>query len=191
MISGTRCLFWGSGHVFTALRSIAPCRAQPVVGQALGSVERVLRLWHGTCRPQFGRSGLRIRKSGIGMAYIGKFAAVALSIAIFAMPTAAMPLHCILKAPSGPSTHPCHMMGMNPSADQINAALVNHSCCVVSAAKPEPIAVPRALGTSSVAPTASQAFLSDLPAAPVFHEPSGWIAQSSGAPQALLCTFLI
>jgi len=122
----------------------------------------------------------------------GKFAAVVLSITIFAMPAATMPLHCILKAPSSGSTHPCHMMGMNPSADQINAAPVNHCCCTVSAAKTESITVPRAPLTNSLAPMASQAFLSDLPAAPVVHEPFDWTLQSPGGPpQAVLCTFLI
>ena len=126
------------------------------------------------------------------MAYIDKFAAVLLSMTIFAMPAAAMPLHCILMAPSSGNTHPCHMMEMNPSADQINAALVSHSCCVVSAARPQPITVPQAPATNSVAPTASQAFRSDLPAVPVVHGPFDRIAQSPGAlPQAVLCTFLI
>lgn len=126
------------------------------------------------------------------MAHIGKFAAVVLSIAIFVMPAAAMPLHCILKVPSSGSTHPCHMMGMNPFANQINAALVSHSCCTVAAAKLEPIAVPRTTGANSAAPAASSAFLSDLPVTPVLRKPSDWIAQSPGAPpHALLCTFLI
>jgi hypothetical protein len=126
------------------------------------------------------------------MAHIGKLAAVVLSIAIFAMPAAAMPLHCILKVPSSGTAHPCHMMGMNPFANQINAALANHSCCTVAAAKPEPVAVLQAPVTNSAAPAASPAYLSDLPDAPVFHEPSDWIAQSPGAPpQAVLCTFLI
>jgi hypothetical protein len=131
-------------------------------------------------------------RSGAGMTGIGKFAAVLLSIAIFAMPAATMPLHCILKAPSSGSTHPCHMMGMNPSADRINAAPVNRSCCEVSAARPESITVPQAPVTRSVAPTASQAFLSDLPAAPVVHGSFDWNVKSPGGPpQAVLCTFLI
>ncbi|MGB9072218.1 MAG: hypothetical protein WCC22_06070 [Terriglobales bacterium] len=126
------------------------------------------------------------------MAYIEKFAAVVLSIAIFAMPGAAMPLHCMLMAPSSGSTHPCHMMGMNPSADQINAASVNEICCTVSAARPESIIVPQTPVTNSVAPAASPALLSDLPAGPVVHVPFDTIAQSPGAPpQAVLCTFLI
>ncbi|MBZ5612366.1 MAG: hypothetical protein LAO23_00035 [Acidobacteriia bacterium] len=126
------------------------------------------------------------------MAHIGKYAAVVLSIAIFAMPAAAMPLHCILNAPSSGSTHPCHMMGMNPFANQINAALVNHSCCTVAAAKPEPITMPQAPVTNSAAPATSPEFLSDFPVAPVLHEPSDRIAQSPGAPpQAVLCTFLV
>jgi hypothetical protein len=126
------------------------------------------------------------------MTYIGKFAAVVLSIAIFAMPAATMPLHCLLMPPSGENAHPCHMMGMNPSADNIKATPSDRSCCAVSAARPESIAVPQAPVTSSVAPTASQTFLSDLLAAPVVHGRLDWIVQSPGAPpQALLCTFLI
>ncbi len=126
------------------------------------------------------------------MTRISKFVAVMASIALFAMPAAAMPLHCILKAPAGGSTYPCHMMGMNSSADQINAGLVNHACCEVSAAKPESITVPQAPVTSSVTPTASQAFLSDLPHAPVIYGPFNWNMQSPGGPpQAILCTFLI
>jgi hypothetical protein len=124
--------------------------------------------------------------------YIGKLAAVVLSIAILAMPAAAMPLHCLLMPPSGENAHPCHMMGMDSSADNIKATPSDHSCCAVSAARPESIAVPQAPVTSSVAPTASQTFLSDLPAAPVVPGPFDWNVQSPGAPpQALLCTFLI
>src|SRR5712692_7533868 len=101
------------------------------------------------------------------MTYIGKFAAVLLSITIFAMPAAAMPLHCLLMAPSGENAHPCHMLGMNSSADNIKATPSDRACCAVSAARPESIAVPQSPVTSTVAATASQTFLSDLPAAPV------------------------
>ena len=126
------------------------------------------------------------------MTRIWKFAAVVASITLFVMPVAAMPLHCILMTPSGENTHPCHMMGMNSSADQIKAAPSDRSCCEVSAARPESITVPQVPVTSSVAPTASQAFLSDLPAAPVVREPFDWNAQSPGGPpQAVLCTFLV
>lgn len=126
------------------------------------------------------------------MACIGKFAAVVLSIAIFAMPSAAMPLHCMLMAPSSGSPHPCHMMGMNAAADQINGASVNQVCCTVSAARPESIIVPQTPVTNSVAPAASPALPSDLPAAPVSHVFPDRIVQSPGAPpQAVLCTFLI
>jgi hypothetical protein len=126
------------------------------------------------------------------MACIGKFATVLLSITIFAMPAATMPLHCLLMPPSGENAHPCHMMGMNSSAENINATPSDRSCCAVSAARPESIAVPQAPVTSSVAPTASQTFLSESPAAPVVHGRLDWIVQLSGAPpQAVLCTFLI
>jgi hypothetical protein len=139
-----------------------------------------------------GREDLGFRKSGIGMAYIEKFAAVLLSITIFVMPAATMPLHCILGAPSGKNAHPCHMMGMNSSADQTKAASSDHSCCAVSAAKPESITVPQTPVTNSVSPAASQAFLSDLPTAPAVHGPFDWDVQSPGGPpQAVLCTFLI
>jgi len=125
------------------------------------------------------------------MTSIGKLVAVVVSITLFVMPAAAMPLHCILMTPSGENTHPCHMMGMNSSADQIKAAPSDRSCCEVSAARPESITVPQVPVTSSVAP-AAQAFLSDLPAAPVVYEPFDWNVQSPGGPpQAFLCTFLI
>jgi hypothetical protein len=128
------------------------------------------------------------------MTRIWKFVAVVASIAVFAMPAATLSLHCVLMAPIGDNpNHQCHMMmGMNPSADQINAAPVNQSCCQVSAARPESITVPQAPVTRSVAPTASQAFLSDLPPVPVVHGSSDWNVKSPGGPpQAILCTFLI
>jgi hypothetical protein len=117
---------------------------------------------------------------------------VVLSMTIFAMPAVAMPLHCLLMAPSGENAHPCHMMGMESSPDNIKATPSNRSCCEVAAARPQPFSVPQAPATNSFAPTASQAFLSDLPAAPVVHASFEWITQSPGAPpQAVLCTFLI
>lgn len=126
------------------------------------------------------------------MTCIGKFAAVALSIAIFAMPAVAMPLHCLLMAPSGENAHPCHMMEMHSSADNIKGTPSDRSCCEVAAARPQPFTVPQAPVTNSGAPPASQAFLSDLPAAPAVHEPFDWNVQSPAAPlQAVLCTFLI
>jgi hypothetical protein len=127
------------------------------------------------------------------MTRIWKFVAVVASIAVFAMPAATLSLHCVLMAPMGDNpNHQCHMMGMNPSADQINATPVNQSCCQVSAARPESITVPQAPVTRSVAPTASQAFLSDLPAGPVVHGSFDWNLKSPGGPpQAVLCIFLI
>lgn len=122
----------------------------------------------------------------------GKFVAVVLSMAIFAMPAAALPLHCLLTAPSGENAHPCHMMGMESSADNIKATPSDRSCCEVAAARPQPFSVPQAPVTNSFAPTTAQTFLSDLPAAPVVREPFDWNVQSPAAPpQAVLCTFLI
>ena len=126
------------------------------------------------------------------MTRIWKLAAVVASITLFVIPAAAMPLHCIFMTSSGESAHPCHMMGMTSSADQIKTAPSGHSCCEVSAARPESITVPQAPVARSVAPTVSQAFLSDLPAAPVVHGSFGWNVKSPGGPpQAVLCTFLI
>jgi hypothetical protein len=123
---------------------------------------------------------------------IGKFAAVVLSLAIFAAPAAAMPLHCLFMAPSGANAHPCPMMGMDSSSDNIKAAPSDRSCCEVAAARPHPFTVSQAPVTNSVAPTTTQTFLFDLPAAPVARGPLDWIAQLPGAPpQAVLCTFLI
>ncbi len=128
------------------------------------------------------------------MTRIGKFVAVVASIAVFAMPAATLSLHCLLMAPMGDNPHhQCHMMGMNPAADQINAAPVNHSCCQVSAAKPESMTVPQSpSGKGILAPPSTNALLADLPAAPVLHELLDWTALSPGGPpQAALCTFLI
>jgi hypothetical protein len=126
------------------------------------------------------------------MTCMGKFAAVVLSMTIFAMPAAAMPLHCLFMAPSGESAHPCHMMGMNSSPDNIKATPSDRSCCEVAAARPQPISVLQAPVTNSLAPTKAQTFLFDLPATAVVHASLDWIAQSPGTlPQAVLCTFLI
>lgn len=127
------------------------------------------------------------------MTRIRKFAAVVASIAVFAMPAATLSLHCVLMTPLGGNPHhQCHMMGMYPSADQVKAAPSVRPCCEVSAARPESITVPQASVARSVAPTASQAFLSDLPAAPVVHGSFDWNVKSPGGPpQAALCTFLI
>ena len=126
------------------------------------------------------------------MTRIWKLAAVVASITMFVMPVAAMPLHCIFMPSSGDNAHPCHMMGMTSSTDQVKTAPSDHSCCQVSAARPESITVPQAPVALSVAPTVSQAFLSDVPAIPVVHGSLDWIMQSpDGPPQAVLCTFLI
>jgi hypothetical protein len=123
-----------------------------------------------------------------------KFVAVLASIAVFAMPAATLSLHCVLMAPLGDDPHhQCHMMGMNPAADQINAAPVNHSCCQVSATKPESMTVPQSpSGKGILVPPTANALSADLPAAPVLHRPLDWTAPSPGGPpQAVLCTFLI
>ena len=126
------------------------------------------------------------------MTRIWKLAAVVASITMFVMPLAAMPLHCIFMPSSGESAHPCHMMGMTSSADEIKTAPSDHSCCQVSAARPESITVPLPPIAGSVAPTVSQAFWSDRPAIPVVHGSLDWNMQSPGGPpQAVLCTFLI
>jgi hypothetical protein len=127
------------------------------------------------------------------MTRIVKFVALVASIAVFVMPAATMPLHCVLMAPSGGDAHPCHMMGMTSSANQITTAPSDHSCCQVSAARPEPITVPRApAGSGIVVPLTLLAFLSDLPAVPALREAFDWNVQSPGGPpQAVLCTFLI
>jgi hypothetical protein len=126
------------------------------------------------------------------MTRIGKFVAVVASIAVFVMPAATMPLHCILMVPSGGNAHPCHMMGMESSADQIKAAS-DHSCCQLSVARPESIATPRAPADGRIVlPPSSVAFLSDLPAVPMVHGALDRNVQSPGGPpQAVLCTFLI
>jgi hypothetical protein len=129
----------------------------------------------------------------VEMTRVRRFVAVMVSTAAFAMPAATLPLHCVLMAPMEKSSHQqCLMVGMNSSAEQIKAGDANHSCCAVSAAKPELIAVPPAPADHGMfAPQASAAFLSDLPAAPI-HELLAWNVQSPvGPPQAFLCTFLI
>lgn len=127
------------------------------------------------------------------MTSIGKFVAVVAIIAVFAMPAATMPLHCMLMTTSGNNGHPCHMMGVNPSAEQMSAVPFDHSCCQVSTAKTESITMPQPpSGKALVAPPAPNTFLSELPAESVLREAFGWrIASPSGPPQAVLCTFLI
>ena len=127
------------------------------------------------------------------MTCISKLAAVLVSITLFVMPAAAMPLHCIFMTPSGEIPHPCQMMGMNSSSDQFQTTPSDHSCCQVSAAKPESITVAQAPGGSEiVVPLTAVAFLSDLPAVPAASETFDRAVQSPGGPpQALLCTFVI
>lgn len=126
------------------------------------------------------------------MTGLGKLVAVFVSITIFVMPAAAMPLHCMFMTSSGENAHPCHMMAMNSSADQFQTAPSDHPCCQVSAARPESITVAQAPVSSSVVPVVSQSFWSDLPAGPAVHGPFDWNVQSPGGPpQAVLCSFLI
>ena len=121
--------------------------------------------------------------------------AVLASIAVFVMPAASMPLHCMLRAPSGESAHPCHMMGMSSStaADQISSAPFDHSCCQVSAAKTESISVTASpSGKGTLAPPTTSALLTNLPAEPALRDHLDLSAPSPGGPpQAVLCTFLI
>ena len=130
------------------------------------------------------------------MTVMGKFVAVVVGIAMFVMPAAAMPLHCILMVPlsGGENPEPCHMLGMLPSADdQINAAPVDLSCCAVSAALPESIIVPRVPADSgTLVPATSVAFSSDLPPVQIAYDlPNGNAPSPGGPSRAVLCTFLI
>lgn len=121
--------------------------------------------------------------------------AVVAVIAVFAMPAASMPLHCMLTAPSGESAHPCHMMGMNSSTqtDQMSSVAFDHSCCQVSAAKTESMSVfPSPSGKGTLAPPATSALLAKLPAEPALRDHLDFGAPPPGGlPQAVLCTFLI
>ena len=125
---------------------------------------------------------------------MGKLVAVVASIAVFVMPAATMPFHCMLRAPSG-ETHPCPMMGRSSSADeeQVSLAHFDHSCCQVSTAKPESLTVPQSSsGKRILAPPTTNAVLADLPAAPLLHElRESAVPSLGGPPQAVLCTFLI
>jgi hypothetical protein len=126
------------------------------------------------------------------MTRIGKFVAVVASIAIFVMPAAALPFHCLLMASHGEGANPCHMMGMTPPSDasQLTAA-VDHSCCQVSTAKPESMTVPSASGKWTIAPPAVTVTLVDLPPAPVLGDVLDFAPSPGGPPLAVLCTFLI
>lgn len=125
-----------------------------------------------------------------------KFVAAVLAvIAVFVVSAAAMPLHCMFMAPSGEGGQPCHMMGMSSPADgvQVSSAPFDHSCCQVSAAKPESLTVPQSpSGKGVLAPPAANALLAELPTAPVLRQFLVWTAPPpSGPPQAVLCTFVI
>lgn len=128
------------------------------------------------------------------MTSLGKFVALIASIALFVGPVTAMPLHCILMAHSGSENpHQCHMSEVNSSANQITAPLSNYSCCHVSAAEPGSVTLPQLpAGMGTAAYLAINAFMFDLPVAPVCSKASDGIVQSpGGSPQAVLCIFLI
>lgn len=123
-------------------------------------------------------------------------AAVLAAISVFVMPAASMPLHCMLMAPTGGSSSPCHMMGMSSPANgvQVSAAPFDHSCCQVSAARTEALTVPQVPSgrEALVPPSSANALLTGVLATPVLHELLVRTAPPpSGAPQAVLCTFLI
>lgn len=132
------------------------------------------------------------------MKRMGKFVAVVASIALFVMPVAAMPLHCLFStssgAASGEADHSCHhMMETSSAPTQFAAASPNHSCCQVSAGKPEAItAAPSPAGKEIVAPPTTIGLVSDLAAAQVRHERFDWaVSLPGGPPLAVLCTFVI
>ena len=124
-----------------------------------------------------------------------KFVTAVFSVlAVFVMPAATMPLHCMLKAPSGEGAQPCHMMGMSSSGDaaQVSTASFDHSCCQVSAARPESMTVPQSpSGKGILAAPATTALFGSLPAEPVLREVLVWTAPPGGPHQAVLGTFLI
>lgn len=130
------------------------------------------------------------------MARIRKFVAVAVGIAMVVMPAAKMPLHCILTASAEQAGHPtCHMMGDNPVGDQITAtAPSDHSCCQVSAARTEALTVPRMPSDAGVLlpPSSANTLLAGTLATLVVRE---FLVRTAppprGAPQPVLCTFLI
>src|SRR5262245_32857505 len=129
------------------------------------------------------------------MTWVGKLVAIIASVAVFLMPAAALPLHCILTVPSGQGADPCRMMGMTPSAnvEQIGSAPFDHSCCQVSAPRVQSPTVPQSSATRQIlAPPTTNGLLVVLPAARNLrglpHSPS---PSPGGPPQAVLCTFLI
>jgi hypothetical protein len=129
------------------------------------------------------------------MKYMAKFVAVVVSIVVFAMPAAAMPLHCTLKVPSSETPSPCHMTGMNSSTDpaMVDSTPPDYSCCEVSAAKPESLTAPQSPSGKEILPQPTMsALLSDLATTLVLRElPDSTVPSPVGPPQAVLCTFLI
>jgi hypothetical protein len=129
------------------------------------------------------------------MSRMGKLVAIIVSIAVFVMPAATLPLHCIFKAPSGQSADPCRMIGMSTSesAEQVKSAPFDHSCCQVSAPRTESPTVPQSSAAKQIlTPTITNGLLAVLPATPDLrglpHSPA---SSPAGPPQAVLCTFLI
>lgn len=123
--------------------------------------------------------------------------AVVAVIAVFVMPAASMPLHhCMLTAPTGESSSPCHMIAMGSPANglQVSAAPFDHSCCQVSAARTEALTVPQVPSGRGVLAPASSAntLLAGMLATPVVRELLVRTAPPpGGVPQAVLCTFII
>jgi hypothetical protein len=121
--------------------------------------------------------------------------AVLVAITVFVIPVASMPLHCMFMVPSGGTEHPCRMMEMGSPTDgvQLSSASINHSCCQVSAAKPESLTLPQSpRGKSILSPPTVSALLVDLPAVPVMRDVlDSAVPSPGGPPQAFLCTFLI
>lgn len=128
------------------------------------------------------------------MTLVRKLVAIIAGIALFVMPAAAMPLHCILMASARQAGHStCHMMmGDNPSSGPVAAAPSNHSCCQVSGAKPESITVQHSPASKEMIPTfAKTALLPDPPAIGRRNFFDRTSQLPSGSPQAVLCTFLV
>jgi hypothetical protein len=124
-----------------------------------------------------------------------KVVAIIASMAVFVMPAATMPLHCTLGVPSGQTVDSCHMGGIGSFAGDklVNSTPFDHSCCQVSAPKPESLTVSQSSTSKGIhAPATTNLFLVDLSAAPALREVlHSTMPSDGGLPQAVLCTFLI
>lgn len=124
----------------------------------------------------------------------GKFVAIVAGIMILVMPAAAMPLHCVLMAPTGNNADHCHMAGMSsPAGQSVKGSPTDHSCCQGAAAKTESIALPRASSQGEIAvPPTALAHLFSVSATLTVRESFDPRGQLPGGPHlAVLCTFLI